>query len=111
MALWRRFGGAQPPTDSPRKTPQSRYGHAKTHFAAPPTPFSAFPRPFVLRRERHKEAAKPEVDPERQITAPTSRERTHGDLDPAEQERKIPQAVLFGARRQTAGVIERKTPQ
>ena len=31
MALWRRFGGAQPPTFSPRKALQSQYAHAKTH--------------------------------------------------------------------------------
>ncbi|MDY2871633.1 MAG: hypothetical protein SOT57_03735, partial [Eubacteriales bacterium] len=65
--------------------------------AAPPAPFSVPRVPRVLwqpRRDRHKETAKPEVNPQRQITAPTSRERTNGDLDPAEQERKIPQAVL-----------------
>ena len=72
----------QPPTDSPRKTRQSRYGHTKAHFAAPPTPFSAFPRPFVLRRDRHKETYTPEVNPQSPITAPTIRERTNGDHDP-----------------------------
>ena len=38
---WRRFGGAQPPTDSPRKTRQGQYDHAKRAHAAPPTPFLA----------------------------------------------------------------------
>ena len=51
------------------------------------------------------------MNPPSQITAPTPRERANGDLDPAEQERKIPQAVLFGAMRQTAGVNRGQTPR
>ena len=100
---WRRFGGAQPPTDSPRKTLQSQYVHAKVHLhrAAAPVlrvpPFSAFPRPFVLRRDRHKETRKPEVNQQSRIT--TRHPRTHEwrSRPTAEQERNIPQAVLFGA--------------
>ena len=76
MALWRRFGGAAAvrlphfaPTDSPRKTLQSQCSHAKTHSAAPPTPFSVSRVPFVLRRDRHKETHKPEVNPQSPITA------------------------------------------
>ena len=38
--------------------------------------------PFVLRRDRHKETHKPEVNPQSPITAPTIRERTNGDHDP-----------------------------
>ena len=43
---------------------------------------SPFPRPFVLRRDRHKETHKPEVNPPCPITASPIRERTTGDLDP-----------------------------
>ena len=43
---------------------------------------SPFPRPFVLRRDRHKETCKPEVNPPRPITASPIRERANGDLDP-----------------------------
>ena len=42
----------------------------------------AFPRPFVLRRDRHKETRKPEVNQQSRITAPTIRERATGDHDP-----------------------------
>ena len=43
---------------------------------------SPFPRPFVLRRDRHKETRKPEVNPPCPITASPIRERANGDLDP-----------------------------
>ena len=75
---------------SPQRTPRGKHFKAdmftqKRTYAAPPTPspsFSAFPRPFVLRRDRHKETRKPEVNPQSPITAPTIRERTNGDHDP-----------------------------
>ncbi len=79
--------------------------------AASPVLRTPVPRVPVTRRDRHKETHNPEVNQPRQITALTHRERTNGDLDPAEQERKLSQAVLFGAMRQTAGVNEGKTPQ
>ena len=76
------------PTDSPRKTLQSQCSHAKTHSAAPPTPFpvsSVPPRSlvsFVLRRDRHMKTRNLEVNQQSRITAPTIRERTNGDHDP-----------------------------
>mgnify|MGYP004634604041 CR=1 FL=1 len=79
--------------------------------AASPVLRTPVPRVPVTRRDRQKETHNPEVNQPRQITALTHRERTNGDLDPAEQERKLSQAVLFGAMRQTAGVNEGKTPQ
>ena len=53
------------------------------------------PRPSVLRRDRHKETHKPEVNQESRITAPTIRERATGDHDPNEES---PESQwLFGA--------------
>ena len=110
MALWRRFGGAQPPTDSPRKALQSQYVCAKTHSAAPPTPFPASPRLPVLRRDRHKETRNPEMNKPSPITAPTIRERTTGDPDPRRNRNETyRKPSCLALRRQTAGVIERKT--
>ena len=54
----------------------------RRRLRSPFPPFSAFPRPFVLRRDRHKETYTPEVNQPSSITAPTIRERTNGDLDP-----------------------------
>ena len=72
--------GRGAPTYSRRKAWQSQYVHAKTHSAAPPTPSPAFP--FVLRRDRHKETYRPEVNRQSSITISTIRERATGDLDP-----------------------------
>ena len=114
----RRLFGAGLGARSPQRTPRGKHGKANALTPKRTLPRRQLRSPFSVprvlwqpRRDRHKETAKPEVNPQRQITAPTSQELMNGDLDPAEQERKIPQAVLFGARRQTAGVIERKTPQ
>ena len=54
-------------------------------------------RPFVLRRDRHKETHSPEVNQQSRIT--TRHPRTHEwrSRSTAEQERNISQAVLFGA--------------
>ena len=56
----------------PQRTPRGKHGKAnvfsqKRTYAAPPTPFSAFPRlpfprSFVLRRDRHKKTHHPEVN-------------------------------------------------
>ena len=54
----------------------------RRRLRSPSPPFSAFPRPFVLRRDRHKKTRKPEVNQESRITAPTIRERATGDHDP-----------------------------
>ena len=81
----------------------------RRRLRSPFPPFSAFPRPFVLRRDRHKETRKPEVNQQSPITTRHLRTHEWRSRPTAEQERNIPQAVLFGAMRQTAGVIERKT--
>ena len=69
----------------------------RRRLRSPSPPFSAFPRPFVLRRDRHKKTRKPEVNQQSPIT--TRHPRTHEwrSRPTAEQERNIPQAVLFGA--------------
>ena len=54
----------------------------RRRLRSPFPPFSAFPRPFVLRWDRHKETYTPEVNPQSPITAPTIRERATGDHDP-----------------------------
>ena len=113
----RRLFGAGLGARSPQRTPRGKHGKANTitqkrTYAPPPTPFppfSAFPRPFVLRRDRHKETRKPEVNQQRPITARDPRTHYRRSRPTAEQERNIPQAVLFGAMRQTAGVIEHRT--
>ena len=76
MALWRRFGGAQPPTNSPRKTWQSQCACAKTHSHSAADFVPSSPRRLrvlsvssVLRRDRHKETHKPEVNQPSPITA------------------------------------------
>ena len=95
--------GRGAPTYSRRKAWQSQYVHAKTHSAAPPTPFSASLRSarflisFVLRRDRHKETYKPEVNQPSPITARHPRTHEWRSRPTAEQERNITQAVLFGA--------------
>ena len=61
----------QPPTDSPRKARQSQCVHAKTHSAAPPTPFSRSPRPPVPRRDRRQKTRNPEMNQPSLIAAPT----------------------------------------
>ena len=68
------------PAYSPRKTRQRQYAYSKTHSyrAAAPVPRVS----LVLRRDRHKEAQKPEVNQQSPITEPTIQERTTGDLDP-----------------------------
>ena len=70
---------------SPQRTPRGKHSKAnavtqKRTYTAPPPPFPVFP--FVLRRDRHKETHKPEVNPRNPITAPLIRERTTGDPDP-----------------------------
>ena len=98
------------PADSPRETWQNQYDHAKTHSAAPPTPFSVPRVPFVLRRDRHKETRKPEVNQEIRITVSTIRERTTGDHDPRRNRNETyRKPFCLAHRRQTAGVIEHKT--
>ena len=68
------------------------------------------PVPFVLRRDRHKETHKPEVNPQSPITAPTIRERTNGDHDPRRNRNGTSRKPFCLAhRRQTAGVIEHRT--
>ncbi len=103
-AVW----GAQP-----QRTPRRK--HCRVNAAAQrrtkATPSAPFPPSPVTRRDRRQKTAKPKVNPQRQITAPTPRERANGDLDPAEQERKLSQAVLFVAMRQTAGVNRGKARQ
>ena len=52
---------------------------------------------FVLCRDRHKETRKPEVNQPSSITARHPRTHEWRSRPTAEQERNIPQAVLFGA--------------
>ena len=47
MALWRRFGGAQPPTYSPRKEFQDQYDHAKRHKGRVASSVLRPPRPLA----------------------------------------------------------------
>ena len=132
MALWRSLGRGRraASTFCPSALPAENTAKSiclrknALCLAAPPPPspaslsFSAFPRPFpsprspvpfVLRRDRHKETRKPEVNQQSPITTRHLRTHEWRSRPTAEQERNIPQAVLFGAMRQTAGVIERKT--
>ena len=90
----------QPPTDSPRKTWQSQCACAKTHSHSAADFVPSSPRRLrvlsvssVLRRDRHKETHKPEVNQPSPITA----RQPENARPTAEQERNIPQAVLFGA--------------
>ena len=109
MAPWRSLGRAAP-AYSPRKTPQSQYDHAKAHSAAPPTPFPRSPRLPVLRRDRRQKTRNPEMNKPSPITAPTIRERTNGDLDPRRNRNATyRKPFCLALRRQTAGVIKRKT--
>ena len=99
----------------PQRTPRGKHGKAdmftqKRSCAAPPTPFSAFPRLFVPCRDRHKETHKPEVNQPSPITAPTIRERATGDHDPRRNRNgTYRKPSCLALMRQTAGVIERKT--
>ena len=57
---------------SPQRTPRGKHSKAnavtqKRTYTAPPPPFPVFP--FVLRRDRHKETHKPEVNQPSSITA------------------------------------------
>ena len=116
MALWRRFGGAQPPTFSPRKTRQSQYDHAKTHLhraadsvlrllRSPRSPVPSFSVGIAIKKTR-----KPEVNQESRITAPTIRERATSDHDPRRNRNETSRKPsCLAHRRQTAGVIERTT--
>ena len=100
----------QPPTDSPRKTLQSQYVCAKTHSAAPPTPFSRSPRPFVSPSGSPPENAQTRSEPAKSDNRTTIRERTNGDLDPRRNGNETyRKPSCLALRRQTAGVIERKT--
>ena len=103
------LGGAQPPTFSPRKALQSQYVPAKRTYATPPL------RPsfsMSLRRDRHKETHKPEINPLTPITAPTIRERATGDPDPRRNRNATSRKPsCLALTRQTAGVIEHKTSQ
>ena len=110
----RRLFGAGLGARSPQRTPRGKHGKAnmftqKRAHTAPPTPFSVPRVPFVLRRDRHKETHSPEVNQQRPITARDPRTHYRRSRPTAEQKRNISQAVLFGAMRQTAGVIEHKT--
>ena len=115
--LWRRFGRGgqcgfhiQPPTDSPRKALQSQYVCAKTHSAAPPTPFSRSPRPFVSPSGSPPENAQTRSEPAKSDNRTSTRERTNGDLDPRRNGNETyRKPFCLALRRQTAGVIERKT--
>ena len=102
----RRLFGAGLGARSPQRTPRGKHFKAdmftqKRTYAAPPTPspsFSAFPRPFVLRRDRHKKNAQARSEPRKPDNrADDSRTRYRRSRPTAEQERNISQAVLFGA--------------
>ena len=69
----------------------------KRAYTPPPTPFSAFPRPFVLRRDRRQKTRNLEVNQQSRITARRLRTHEWRSRPTAEQERNITQAVLFGA--------------
>ena len=78
----------------------------------PRPPRNSVPHVSVTRRDRHKETYKPEMNPPRQITAPTPRERTIGDLDPRRNRNATSRKPsCLAHRRQTAGVSEHKTPR
>ena len=92
-AVW----GAQP-----QRTPRGKHRKAnmftqKRAYTPPPTPFSAFPRPFVLRRDRRQKTRNLEVNQQSRITARRLRTHEWRSRPTAEQERNITQAVLFGA--------------
>ena len=73
--LWRRFGGGRSAasTFSPQRTPRGKHDKAnvftqkrtlpRRRLRSPFPPFSAFPRPFVLRRDRHKKNAQARSEP------------------------------------------------
>ena len=113
-AVW--GGRSAASTFQPQRSPRGKHGKAnmiaqKRIYISPLTPFSVSPRSLVLRRDRHKETHNPEVNPQSPITAQRRENARMAIPTLAEQERNISQAVLFGAVRQTAGVIERKTFQ
>ena len=71
-AVW--GGRSAASTFSPSVSPRGKHSKAdvltqKRSHAAPPTPFPASLRPFVLRRDRRKETHKPEVNQTSSITA------------------------------------------
>ena len=110
-AVW----GAQP-----QRTPRGKHSKAnavtqkrtlpRRLLRSPFPPFSAFPRPFVLRRDRHKETYTPEVNRQSSITISTIRERATSDPDPRRNRNGTSRKPsCLAHRRQTAGVIERKT--
>ena len=68
------------------------------------------PRPPVPRRDRRQKTRNPEMNQPSLIAAPTIRERTNGDLDPRRNRNATyRKPFCLALRRQTAGVIERKT--
>ena len=102
-AVW----GAQP-----QRTPRGKRYKANvlTQKRTLPRRRLRSPRPFVLRRDRHKGTRKPEVNQESRITAPTIRERATDDHDPRRNRNgTYRKPSCLAHRRQTAGVIERKT--
>ena len=76
---WRSLGRVAP-ADSPRKALQSQYDYAKSFLRRAANSVSRVPS--SLRRDRHKETYKPEVNRQSSITISTIRERATGDLDP-----------------------------
>ena len=100
----------QPPTDSPRKARQSQCVHAKTHSAAPPTPFSRSPRPFVSPSGSPPENAQSRNEQTKSDNRTTIRERASSDLDPRRNRNETyRKPSCLALMRQTAGVIKRKT--
>ena len=97
---------------SPQRTPRGKRRKADmvTQKRTLPRRRLRSPRPFVLRRDRHKETRKPEVNPQSPITAPSIRERANGDPDPRRNRNGTSRKPsCLAHRRQTAGVIEHRT--
>ena len=98
-AVW----GAQP-----QRTPGGIMTNHKSIAKEAPTRCGASFRISELRscsrRDRHKETRKPKVNPPKADNRANTGERANGDLDPAEQDRKLSQAVSFSSRRKKTGV-------
>ena len=102
--------GARSPSVLPAENTAKPICSRKTHFASPPTPFSASPRFFRIPSGSPQKTRKPEVNQPSRITAPAIRERAIGDLDPRRNRNATSRKPsCLAHRRQTAGVIEHRT--
>ena len=102
---------AQSGARSPQRTPRGKHGKADM-FTQNALCRAADSVLRVFRRDRRQKTRKPEVNQPPSMTAPTIRERATGDPDPRRNRNATSRKPsCLALRRQTAGVIERKTPR